>query len=195
MNLDAFVSGAIGQVNPRVALTVRLSAGYGKDATYAQVPAYETPGSFTASVDAAGLMTVTAVAAGYLRALQTVSGGVAPGTVIARQTSGAPGGVGTYQLNIPQAVGSRDMANDLVLQGQAQPLQYKDLAQIDGLNLNGTRKKFYLYGVVQATVRALQRGGSLIVDPYGDTWLVAVVAEQWHNDGWCAIIATLQNGG
>ena len=194
LNLDAFVAGNIEAVNPRIALTVQLSSGYSYNAQRQQVPSYETPCSFEGSLSGTEL-TASVVSSGYLRALQTISGAsVAAGTVIASQTSGPPGGAGVYQVNIAQDVSSEAMTSALILPGQVQPLQYKDLMQIDGMNLNGTRKKIYLYGVVEATVRVLEKGGSLIQDPYGNTWLVAVVVEQWYHDRWCAVLCTLQNG-
>lgn len=77
--------------------------------------------------------------------------------------------------------------------GQIQAMQYKDLMQISSLNLNGTRRKIYLYGVVEAVVRALNKGGDLITDPDGNVWLVALVLEQWAKD-WCSVAVTLQDG-
>jgi len=77
--------------------------------------------------------------------------------------------------------------------GQFQALQYKDLVQIEGLNLNGTRRKIYLYGIVEGVVRSLGKGGDLIVDPDGSVWLVAMVLEQWAKD-WCSVAVTLQDG-
>lgn len=74
--------------------------------------------------------------------------------------------------------------------GNVQALQYKDLIQVEGLNLNGTRRKIYLYGVAEATVRALMKGGDVITDAAGNVWLTAMVLEQWL--GWCSVAVTLQ---
>lgn len=76
-------------------------------------------------------------------------------------------------------------------QAQVQALQYKDLAQIDGLNLNGTRRKMYFYGEVDAVVRMLNEGGDTITRGDSSVWLVAFVFEQWPD--WCSICATLQD--
>lgn len=86
---------------------------------------------------------------------------------------------------------SPQYAAPVTLDGQVQPLQYKDLQQIDSLNLQGTRRKVYLYGVKEAIVRSLQKGGDLLTDVDGNTWLVAMVIEQWPD--WCAVAVTLQN--
>lgn len=87
---------------------------------------------------------------------------------------------------------------DLAITVQPQALSYKDLTQIDGLNINGTRRAVYLNGAAMATVRNLQVGGDLFVFPAGtlpegDTWLVAYVLEQWPD--WAKCVITLQNDG
>jgi hypothetical protein len=81
------------------------------------------------------------------------------------------------------------------MSAQVQPLQWRDLAQIDGLNLNGTRRKIYLKGEAEAIVRVSRKGGDLIVISGGvdaGTYLVAQVAEQWPD--WCSVYATMQDG-
>lgn len=83
-------------------------------------------------------------------------------------------------------------ASPETLDGQIQPMQYKDLQQTDSLNLQGTRRKIYLYGVKDGVVRSLQKGGDVITDHDGATWLVAMVLEQWGED-WCAVAVTLQD--
>lgn len=56
---------------------------------------------------AGSLLTVTAVGSGALVVGGTISGaGVLDGTQILSQASGTPGGIGTYNLNFAQAVGS-----------------------------------------------------------------------------------------
>jgi hypothetical protein len=78
------------------------------------------------------------------------------------------------------------------VRAQVQALTFTDLHQIDGLNLNGTRRAIYLYGAVAATVRASGQGGDLITLPDGSVWLVAYVLEQWPD--WCKVVCTLQDG-
>lgn len=78
---------------------------------------------------------------------------------------------------------------------QVQPLQFRDIVQMDGLNLQGTRRAIYLNGRVDGLVRVSNQGGDLItieVGPNAGVWLVAVVAEQWAD--WVKCLVTLQNG-
>jgi hypothetical protein len=87
------------------------------------------------------------------------------------------------------------------MQAQVQPLTYRDLQQIEGLNLQGTRRAIWLFGDIEGIVRFTQQGGDLITFPGkvagfrpGTVWLTALAAETW-GPGWCHVIATLQNGG
>ena len=78
---------------------------------------------------------------------------------------------------------------------QVQSLSFRDLMQVEGLNLNGTLRSIYLNGVANATVRVSSKGGDLITltdGPNAGVWLVNLVAEQWPD--WVHVIATLQNG-
>jgi hypothetical protein len=98
------------------------TTGTGVTGTYALTVASQfssqtvsaTPASFTASVDASGVMTVSSVADGMLTAGMFVynsSGGVDFPTTIKSQLTGTAGGVGTYQLSAPprSAQSSQDM--------------------------------------------------------------------------------------
>ena len=83
---------------------------------------------------------------------------------------------------------------------QVQALTYRDIQQIDGLNLNGTRRAMYAFGEIDMLVRATNKGGDLITIASGvhaGTWLVAMVLETW-GDGlpaaFCKVAVTLQNG-
>ena len=78
------------------------------------------------------------------------------------------------------------------VQVQVQALGYRDLQQINGLNLNGTRRKIYLNGALDGVVRSQMRGGDLITLPDGSVYLVALVLEQWPD--WCSCAVTLQDG-
>lgn len=75
---------------------------------------------------------------------------------------------------------------------QVQALSYKDLAQVEGLNLNGTRRAIYVSGELDGVVRSLGKGGDLITLPDGSVYLVAMVLEQWPD--WAKVAATLQDG-
>lgn len=90
----------------------------------------------------------------------------------------------------------------LSMQAQIQALTFGDLRQVDGLNLNGTRRGIYLYGDVQGVVRVARKGGDLITFvgaaggfPSGSVWLVALALETWNgaDGGWCKVAATLQD--
>ena len=66
---------------------------------------------------------------------------------------------------------------------QVQALTFRDIQQIAGLNLQGTRKAIYLHGEVDGLQRSTNQGGDLITFPDGSIWLVAMVLEQWPD--WC----------
>jgi hypothetical protein len=85
---------------------------------------------------------------------------------------------------------------DLVAQVQA--LTFRDLQQISGLNLQGTRRAIYLFGDIEGIVRSTVKGGDIITFPDSSIWLVAMCLENWGADGtsdvWTKVVATLQNG-
>lgn len=87
-------------------------------------------------------------------------------------------------------------APDAAIFVQVQSLTYKDIQQIDGLNLQGTRRAIYAHGQIDGLVRSTNKGGDLIIISGGvnnGTWLVAMVLEQWPD--WCKVAVTLQNNG
>lgn len=86
---------------------------------------------------------------------------------------------------------------------QVQALTFRDIQQIQGLNLQGTRRAIYLFGDVEGLVRVTNQGGDLITIPgpiggfpANTVWLTAQALETWGitPDGWCKIAATLQDG-
>ncbi len=199
MNLHGIVAPLIGAVNPLVPVTIRASTGPGataRDGT--RQPTFATPGAFTGSISGSTL-TVSAVASGFLAAGQTVSGsGVVSGTEIVEQLSGTAGAAGTYRLNRSQDdVASEAMTTAYVMLAQVQPMTWRDLQQTDGLNMNGTRRKIYLFGTVDSVSRVARKGGDLIsIDvggPNDGVWLVAQVLEQFPD--WVSAACTLQNEG
>lgn len=96
--------------------------------------------------------------------------------------------VGAGRKPVPQ------YAADVLVRGNPQALTYKDLMQLDGVNMNGVKRAIYLYGQVDGVVRVNAKGGDLLVEQVtGDTWLVVQPLEQW-NDKWCKVAVTLQNG-
>jgi hypothetical protein len=78
---------------------------------------------------------------------------------------------------------------------QVQPMTYRDLMQVDSLNLQGTRVSIYVSGEIDAIIRVGKKGGDLITIKSGvhaGVYLTALVLEQW--DSWVKVAATLQNG-
>jgi hypothetical protein len=81
------------------------------------------------------------------------------------------------------------------IQAQKQPLQYRDLVQVDGLNINGEKCALYITGDYQAVVRSDKEGGDLITLPDGSVWLVVMQLENWHmTSDWVKVACTKQNG-
>lgn len=82
------------------------------------------------------------------------------------------------------------------VEAQIQALGYGDIQMIDGLQIEGERRKIYLHGRYYGLNRDEVKGGDLILYPdgakwpYGTTWLVAMVSEQWPD--WCSFIVTRQ---
>jgi hypothetical protein len=85
---------------------------------------------------------------------------------------------------------------------QVQALSYSDLQQLEGLNIQGTRRAVYLDGAAFSLVRVAQKGGDLLIFergllPEGTTWLVVHVLEQWQDGrsgaAWAKVAITLQD--
>jgi hypothetical protein len=76
--------------------------------------------------------------------------------------------------------------------GQVQQLTTRDLRQLEALSIQGSSRKIYLNGEVDAIVRVSQKGGDLITLPDGSIWLTTAVLEQWPD--WVAVSVTLQDG-
>ena len=196
MNIHGIVRGAVGSVNPFYPVSVRISIGNVMAADGNRVPGYATPGQFIGAISG-NVLTVTAVSQGQPQigqSLDDIGGFILPGTVITEivtpfPTTGA--GSGIYEVNIPQTVTPEVMNTDFSLQAQVQALTFRDIVQIEGLNLQGTRRAIYLSGRVDGLVRSLNKGGDLITLPDGSVWLVAMVLEQWPD--WVKCAATLQN--
>lgn len=86
-------------------------------------------------------------------------------------------------------------ATPINIGAQVQPLTWRDIQQLDGLNLQGNRVAIYVYGEVDGLVRPQNKGGDLITlttPPNAGVWLVAQVLEAWPD--WSKVAATLQNG-
>jgi hypothetical protein len=84
------------------------------------------------------------------------------------------------------------------LRAQIQALQFDDIKQIEGMGIQGLRRKVYLYGNYNGLVRGLQKGGDLIVFPDISEWKIAFVFETFGQgltgqSGWCSVCVTLQS--
>jgi hypothetical protein len=81
------------------------------------------------------------------------------------------------------------------IQIQVQAMTGKDLAAVNGMNLQGVLRAVYCYGNKQGVVRVAQKGGDLFAFPEtpGATsrnWLVVKVMETWPE--WSKIIVEMQ---
>lgn len=78
---------------------------------------------------------------------------------------------------------------------QVQPLSAGDIQKLDGLNLQGTMRKIFMYGRVDGLVRPRVKSGDLFTIAAGvneGVWLINQVLEQWPD--WVMLAVTLQNG-
>lgn len=73
---------------------------------------------------------------------------------------------------------------------QVQPLTYKDLKQLDSVNVQGSINAIYIEGRMDAIIRPDKKGGDLITDRDGNIWLTTQVLEYWPN--WTKVAVTLQ---
>jgi hypothetical protein len=74
---------------------------------------------------------------------------------------------------------------------QMQPMTWKELQMVDGLNLNGEQRGMYVNGPFAGVDRAAIRGGDLIQLPDGTKWLVTMLLENFTpTAGWvkCAVV-------
>lgn len=76
-------------------------------------------------------------------------------------------------------------------QVQCQPLTYKDLLQLDGINLGGEARRIYFYGDMLGIVGAKQKGGDIVTltdGPNVGNWLIVHVLETWPDWSACACV-------
>lgn len=76
--------------------------------------------------------------------------------------------------------------------GQVQELTGRDLRQLDMLNIQGSSRKIYITGSIDAITRINKTGGDLIVLRDNSVWLTTHVLEMWPS--WCVVSVTLQDG-
>jgi hypothetical protein len=72
---------------------------------------------------------------------------------------------------------------------QMQMLSGSQLAQLNGLNIQGVLRSLYVAGEVQGVVRPRAEGGDLFIIN-GETWLVVQVLETWPE--WSKVAICLQ---
>lgn len=194
MNLHQVAGPIVAAVNPPQVVNVQVSVGSTTAADGTRKPAYETPGQYVGSI-AGDVLTVTSVlGSGVIQPEQTIFDGgglILPNTTITGLLTGT-GRAGTYSLSRAQTIGPLNFGTSLTLVGQIQSLTYRDLQQIEGLNLQGTRRAIYFPGSVDGVVRFNHKGGDLLTFLDRTMWLTAMVLEHWGP--WCKVAATLQDG-
>jgi hypothetical protein len=85
----------------------------------------------------------------------------------------------------------------IILQGQIQSLTFSDLRQLEGLNIQGSKRAVYLQGDIEGLVRETNKGGDILTFPDSTIWLVTTVLEDWNPpdaniSGWCKVAVTEQ---
>jgi len=73
---------------------------------------------------------------------------------------------------------------------QIQPISSTDLRKLDALNLQGIFQAAYINGNWSGIDRDAIKGGDLILEPNGTTWLVSTVLEAWSD--WTKAAVTKQ---
>lgn len=107
---------------------------------------------------------------------------------------------GTYQESNGYTTGSGGKRTPVfkpavAVSVQVQALQYRDLMQLDGLNINGEKRAMYISGNWQAVARPDAKGGDLITLADATVWLVVLVLENWFaSAGWCKVAVVKQDG-
>lgn len=113
--------------------------------------------------------------------------------------SGAIGAINPFVIvqyvqstgSITNADGSRTpgYAAPVSMSVQVQELSFKELQQVQNLNLQGIMRSIYLEGAAYGVYRGAGTGGDKFVIS-GQTWLVVAVPELWPD--WCKVIVQLQ---
>lgn len=192
MNLNSIVSQAVGAVNPLSPVSIQIGSGSQRNADTSRTPLFSSLAQFTATL-AANVLNVTVLASGTLAVGQAVMGnGVNPATLILGQIDGTPGGIGHYRVMATPDLASSGLSTVAGAMGQIQNLTFRDLQQLEGLNVQGVRHAIYINGRVDGIIRSQNKGGDLVTFADGSIYLVAHVLEYWPT--WCKVAATLQNG-
>lgn len=88
--------------------------------------------------------------------------------------------------------------SESTMSAQIQGLQSDDIRVLNGMGIQGVRRKIYLWGTTSAIVRSLQKGNDIVVFPDGSEWKCAMIFEDYGHGltgqtGWCSIAVVLQN--
>jgi hypothetical protein len=75
---------------------------------------------------------------------------------------------------------------------QIQSLSFNELTALDGLNIQGVKRKIYINGAWDGVIRADGKGGDLVTMPNGDIFLVVLALETWPD--WSCVAVVKQNG-
>ena len=191
MNLHGIAAPFVKAVNPLTLLDLRISTGSVINPDKSRTPTYATPGSFTGSITS-NVLTVTAITQGKIQLGQMIAGAGLTRTRVVSYGTGT-GGVGTYGVSPSPDVTSEVMTTTRQVFGQVQSLTFKDITQLDSLNIQGMQRAVYITGSVDGLVRETNQGGDMIKLPDGTWWLTTHVLEKWPD--WCKIAITQQNKG
>lgn len=96
---------------------------------------------------------------------------------------------------VPGGAQKPNYAQGVSVQVQCQALTYKDLVQLEGVNINGVSQALYVNGNIEGVSRPDARGGDLFTLPDETIWLVVHVLENWaRTGGWTKCAVVQQNG-
>ncbi len=81
------------------------------------------------------------------------------------------------------------------VKAQVQGLSAREIAHLDGLNIQGVMRGVYLYGDIEGVVRTDQKGGDTLqfretLTGQMRTWRVVQVLETWPD--WCKVVVVMQ---
>lgn len=84
------------------------------------------------------------------------------------------------------------------MNAQIQGLTYQDIVTLNGVGIQGVRRKAYLWGSWTGLLRGLQKGNDLVIFPDSSVWKVAFCFEDYGHGvhgqaGWCSVALTLQS--
>ncbi len=92
-------------------------------------------------------------------------------------------------------------ASPVMADVQVQALAGTELELVDGLNIQGEKRAFFMNGNVRGQDRVTKAGGDLIkfaatadvpASIQDSTWLVIMVLETWDGPGWCRFAGVRQ---